>query len=848
MEDKNKTSEREKKSFGQIVGDSLKEIGQTFVHLAKAPRALWSVNVSFFFEGLAYFGILMVLGKYLSEDVGISDLHAGWVYSIFTGGVTFMMLILGGVSDKIGVRKALLLALGMMAVGRFVLGASGTFFEYGQGVQSPMFLTVLFGLFFVMIGFGIFQPTAYAGVRVFTNKKTAAIGFAMVYAVMNLGGFFPGIISPPVRQAAGIKGVFWVYVVVTVLAFFSVVIILTRRTAKESKEKVKEDNKRFAAEEGSKEDGAKEKEDTGASAPKKSLIEPLTIAMFVAIGLGISVPIYSMVTAESPALQQALEEQAGAIDTVQSYLIENKIEFKVGDDPPPELERLREEWREATVEAERHLRAPSEQGLEVDESAIIVARAKLKADTYLVSMLIGLSEIFKPPVFEGSKAERARDILRRHSVTTMAAAYALFDPVDKAVVDELLVRLKEPSEEMIPMSNSTITEIVKLSSPKLSTLLSSLSASARDRSKELSVLSMEDSVAPLVLGLQGEALFASEVLNKSSADLGPVGREMLSEKLLSDSLVALNQARLLIGDAREPGLIDRFVGALTEFLVGFVGADQGEAGAAPSFTSVKMTSDIASSAKLATLLADAVKAPTKERLGIWTKNYGLWLSIALVCLIVLIWRMLTLRPNHPFHNNRFAFFIFVLIPVQTLFAHNWLTLPYYIDRAFGGTTVGNNFELFTGLNSLLIFILSPLIAALTARANVYKMMLWGTFVMAVPTFVLALPPHPALLLTYIILMTVGEAMWQPRFLQLVAEIAPKGKTGAYMGIAQLPWFLTKVVTGLYSGYFLASYCPEVGPQNTELMWLVYAFIAMVSPVSLLLAKRWMGSYLEKKSV
>ena len=204
--------------------------------------------------------------------------------------------------------------------------------------------------------------------------------------------------------------------------------------------------------------------------------------------------------------------------------------------------------------------------------------------------------------------------------------------------------------------------------------------------------------------------------------------------------------------------------------------------------------------------------------------------------------------NHPLADAKFAFFIFCLIPVQTLFAHNWLTLPYYIDRAFGGTTVGNNFELFTGLNSLLIFILSPLIAALTARTNVYKMMLWGTFVMAVPTFVLALPPHPALLLTYIILMTVGEAMWQPRFLQLVAEIAPKGKTGAYMGIAQLPWFMTKVVTGLYSGYFLASYCPEVGPQNTELMWLVYAFVAMVSPVSLLLAKRWMGSYLEKKSV
>ncbi len=848
MEDKKESSEREKKSLGKIIGDSLKEIGQTFVHLARAPRALWSVNVSFFFEGLAYFGILMVLGKFMSEDVGISDLHAGWVYSIFTGGITFLMLILGGVSDRIGVRRTLLIALGTMAIGRFILGVSGTFFEYGQGAQSPMFLTMLAGLFLVMIGFGMYQPAAYAGVRLFTNKKTAAIGFAMVYAVMNLGGFIPGIISPPVRQATGIKGVFWVYVVITVLAFLSVLIILTRRTAKESREKVKADNKRFAAEEGSKEDEAEKKEEAGASAPKKTLIEPLTIAMIVAIAVGVAVPIYNSVNAETSKLQQALEEQGGAIDKVRSTLQESKVEFNVGDDPPPELEKLRKEWREATVEAERYLRVPSKQGLEVDESAIVLARAKIKADTYLVSLLIGLSGIFEPPPLKDNKAAKARDILRRHSVATMAAAYALSNPVDKAVVGELLIRLKEPSEEKIPLGNEAISEIVRISSPDLSTLLSSLSASALDRSRELSVLSMEDSVAALVLGLQGEALFAKELLVKSSAKLGPVGREMLSKKLLGDSLVALNQARTLISDTQEPGALDKMVGALTEALVSLVGAKQGEAGAAPSFASVKLTSDIASSTELAALLAGAVEAPGKEWFGTWAKTHGLWLFIALACLIVLIWRLLALRPDHPFHNSRFAFFIFILIPVQTLFAHNWLTLPYYIDRAFGGTTVGNNFELFTGLNSLLIFILSPLIAALTARTNVYKMMLWGTFVMAVPTFVLALPPHPALLLTYIILMTVGEAMWQPRFLQLVAEIAPKGKTGVYMGIAQLPWFMTKVVTGLYSGYFLASYCPEVGPQNTELMWLVYAVVAMISPVSLLLAKRWMGSYLEKKSV
>jgi len=112
-------------------------------------------------------------------------------------------------------------------------------------------------------------------------------------------------------------------------------------------------------------------------------------------------------------------------------------------------------------------------------------------------------------------------------------------------------------------------------------------------------------------------------------------------------------------------------------------------------------------------------------------------------------------------------------------------------------------------------------------------------VMASPTFILALGPRFDTLMAYLVIMSIGEAMWQPRFLQWVAEIAPKNMTGIYMGIGQFPWFLTKVVTAMYSGWFLMNYCPAEGPQNTETMWLIYGFIALVSPVGLLFARGWM---------
>jgi len=196
--------------------------------------------------------------------------------------------------------------------------------------------------------------------------------------------------------------------------------------------------------------------------------------------------------------------------------------------------------------------------------------------------------------------------------------------------------------------------------------------------------------------------------------------------------------------------------------------------------------------------------------------------------------------NHPLANTKFFFFIFALIPVQTLFTYNWLILPQYLERGFEGGFVSDRFEIFANLNPILIFIAVPIVTALTMKKKVYNMMIIGTFVMAVPAFLLAMGTTLPLLLGYLFIMTIGEAMWQPRFLQYAAEIAPEGRTGAYMGVAQFPWFLTKVIVPLYSGLMLQKFVPAVGVRNPEHMWLVFALIAMISPVMLIIFKGWVG--------
>jgi len=193
----------------------------------------------------------------------------------------------------------------------------------------------------------------------------------------------------------------------------------------------------------------------------------------------------------------------------------------------------------------------------------------------------------------------------------------------------------------------------------------------------------------------------------------------------------------------------------------------------------------------------------------------------------------------PFLDARFMFFIFILLPVRTLFAHQWLTIPQYIMRCFPAE-VGAKYEWISALNPLIIVIFVPLIAAATRRANIITMMIIGTAISALTTFLLVPGPDLASLLAYVLLFSLGEAVWSSRFLEYVAHIAPPGRVGAYMGLAGIPWFLAKFTTGLYSGHMLSVYVPQTGPQDSGTLWLIYAAIACVTPVTLILTRGWLS--------
>jgi MFS family permease len=195
----------------------------------------------------------------------------------------------------------------------------------------------------------------------------------------------------------------------------------------------------------------------------------------------------------------------------------------------------------------------------------------------------------------------------------------------------------------------------------------------------------------------------------------------------------------------------------------------------------------------------------------------------------------------PFSNPRFIFFIFMLLPVRTLFAHQWLTMPQYILRAYDQGVADHMEWLVNWINPGIIFFGVPIATALTRHINIYKMMIVGTLVSAAPTFLLCHGPNLTMLLIYFVVYSVGEALWSARFLEYASELAPPGRIAQYMGLAQIPWLLAKGTTGIYSGVLLNRFCPAHTPHaalHTGALWLIYGCIGMATPIGLWLARKW----------
>ncbi|MDB6059820.1 MAG: Major Facilitator Superfamily protein [Verrucomicrobiales bacterium] len=186
----------------------------------------------------------------------------------------------------------------------------------------------------------------------------------------------------------------------------------------------------------------------------------------------------------------------------------------------------------------------------------------------------------------------------------------------------------------------------------------------------------------------------------------------------------------------------------------------------------------------------------------------------------------------------------------------------YVFPKFGIRELGDGAPIghLLNINNLMIVLLVPIFGALTQRFAAYRMVIIGGTICAASVFIMALPtnwfvplangafgnfihhrylgmtgpvhPYYVMIAIYVIIFSVGEACYSPRVYEYAAAIAPKGQEASYSALSYIPLFLGKLLVA-NTGFLLLKYCPENGPRNSGMMWLVFALCATVAPIGLL---------------
>ncbi len=176
----------------------------------KFSRPFWTANFVELLERAAYYGMFIVITLYLSREVGYNDIWAAWIAGGFSAGLYFLPPFSGAYADKIGFRKALILAFALLTVGYFGLGA------------LPFKSTVIPSMIIIMIGGSFIKSVITGTVAKETSTANRARGFSIFYAMVNIGSFSGKTLVYPIRMELGLVYVNFISAGFTLLALLIV--------------------------------------------------------------------------------------------------------------------------------------------------------------------------------------------------------------------------------------------------------------------------------------------------------------------------------------------------------------------------------------------------------------------------------------------------------------------------------------------------------------------------------------------------------------------------------------------------------------------------------------------------
>ena len=166
-----------------------------FTVLNGAARELWLTFAVKFLNYAAYTVTNLTLKLWLSHEFGYTDKQA--LALVFAWGIsmTCVTLLVGALTDAIGLRKTFFIGIWICLFARAVMVFAPT----------PWF-AIAFGLFPLAIGEALGTPVLIAAVRKFSTTKQRSISFSGSYMMVNIGSLIAAFLFDWVRQGLGERG------------------------------------------------------------------------------------------------------------------------------------------------------------------------------------------------------------------------------------------------------------------------------------------------------------------------------------------------------------------------------------------------------------------------------------------------------------------------------------------------------------------------------------------------------------------------------------------------------------------------------------------------------------------
>jgi dipeptide/tripeptide permease len=184
----------------------------------KFSRAFWVANSVELLERAAYYGVFIVITIYLSRILGFTDIEAAMISGLFSAGLYLLPTFSGALADKMGFRKALLLAFTLLSIGYAGLAILPTMLE-AAGLVEYTEVTKFTGLektswkwmivpivIVIMVGGSFIKSVITGTVAKETTESNRARGFSIFYMMVNIGSFSGKTIVKPLREAMGNEG------------------------------------------------------------------------------------------------------------------------------------------------------------------------------------------------------------------------------------------------------------------------------------------------------------------------------------------------------------------------------------------------------------------------------------------------------------------------------------------------------------------------------------------------------------------------------------------------------------------------------------------------------------------